>query len=354
MEKKESSLIYSIHYLRGIAALLVFMYHTRGLLNNTYAQRDLGSILFGNGYFGVDLFFMVSGFVIYISTNNSRSMKSFYVKRFFRIFPLYWVCLLSFLIINIFILNKGYGIDILKITKSIFLIPLDFDGVPPFFGFSIITTAWTLTYEIVFYIIFSISMMVSHKYRAELCSIFIFIMIITLYFLSSKQSLINPYSRWSDGGVLSLLSSPMFFEFVMGMVAAKIYNIITKEIATKIYGVLICLLLFSISGIFLFNGHGPMSIGIPCFILLVSLSLIEKVNGFKKIMILSLLGDISYSFYISHPISLLVLNNINPIQVKSGMSLVVMQLSFSILISFILYSTVEKWSIKKARHILNS
>ena len=52
--------ILSIHQLRGIAALLVVLFHFRGYLNGIYAQKDLGYILFGAGAFGVDLFFMIS------------------------------------------------------------------------------------------------------------------------------------------------------------------------------------------------------------------------------------------------------------------------------------------------------
>ncbi|EJH5927203.1 acyltransferase family protein, partial [Escherichia coli] len=57
-------MVLSIHYLRGVAALFVVLFHLRSIIAGAYAQENLGDILFDYGYFGVDLFFMISGFVI--------------------------------------------------------------------------------------------------------------------------------------------------------------------------------------------------------------------------------------------------------------------------------------------------
>ncbi|WP_404851430.1 acyltransferase family protein [Enterobacter asburiae] len=66
------NMILSIHYLRGIAALLVVLFHYRDRLNNVYAQKDLGDLLFGGGLAGVDLFFLISGFIIVYSTKKKE------------------------------------------------------------------------------------------------------------------------------------------------------------------------------------------------------------------------------------------------------------------------------------------
>lgn len=79
--------IQSIHLLRGVAVLFVVLYHFKGYLNDVYVQRDLGQILFGSGGFGVDLFFMISGFIIALSTQNVTSKTVFAIRRFFRIYP---------------------------------------------------------------------------------------------------------------------------------------------------------------------------------------------------------------------------------------------------------------------------
>ena len=61
-----SSRINSIECLRGISALLVVCYHYREFLNDITPK--LGHMLFENGRIGVDIFFVLSGFAIYLST----------------------------------------------------------------------------------------------------------------------------------------------------------------------------------------------------------------------------------------------------------------------------------------------
>jgi peptidoglycan/LPS O-acetylase OafA/YrhL len=67
---KDINMVKSIHYLRGIAALFVVLFHLRGYVNNTYVQSNLGDLLFVNGAFGVDLFFVISGFIICFATQK--------------------------------------------------------------------------------------------------------------------------------------------------------------------------------------------------------------------------------------------------------------------------------------------
>lgn len=69
----------SIHYLRGIAALMVVFYHLKARLNDVYAQENLGDLLFNSGAFGVDLFFVISGFIIcYATDRKDKNMAAKY------------------------------------------------------------------------------------------------------------------------------------------------------------------------------------------------------------------------------------------------------------------------------------
>ena len=115
-------MILSLQYLRGIAALLVVLYHYRGELNSIYAQKGLGDLLFSNGYIGVDLFFMVSGFVIMLSTEKDKSSLSFAIKRIFRIYPVYIVCL----ILCTYFLSKPGNDSNLLIVFYVQIMPDDF------------------------------------------------------------------------------------------------------------------------------------------------------------------------------------------------------------------------------------
>ena len=92
--------------LRGIAILGVFFYHyARGAGNHTdsTAVRAIATI-FGFGWTGVDLFFVLSGFLItgilYDTLEDSGYFKTFYVRRALRIFPLYYLLIVVFLLLT--------------------------------------------------------------------------------------------------------------------------------------------------------------------------------------------------------------------------------------------------------------
>ncbi|WP_058962030.1 acyltransferase family protein [Type-E symbiont of Plautia stali] len=77
--------IVSIHYLRGIAALLVVAYHNKTSGYEASGNQDIFEYLFKGGAFGVDLFFIISGFIIAYSTkeNTENNLLNFTLKRLF-------------------------------------------------------------------------------------------------------------------------------------------------------------------------------------------------------------------------------------------------------------------------------
>lgn len=159
-------MITSIQYLRGIAALFVVLFHMKWMLNNVYVEKNLGDIFFISGNFGVDLFFVISGFVICLSTEREtlHSVKEFFIRRFFRIYPL---LLLS--VCTIYILGD---FKIHELILSMIPIHLDYSSPSPVFGYNILVSAWTITYEISFYIISVLSLMINHRFRCELTILF--------------------------------------------------------------------------------------------------------------------------------------------------------------------------------------
>lgn len=122
--------ILGIHYLRGIAALMVVFYHLRTTLNHVYAQSDLGDIMFSYGAFGVDLFFVISGYIICYSTEKKeRYMRIKYiVRRVFRIYPL----LITSLLFTFFFVSDESNISAL--IRSAVPLNTNYSAGSPFFG----------------------------------------------------------------------------------------------------------------------------------------------------------------------------------------------------------------------------
>ena len=128
----------TLQFFRAIAALMVVLVH----VGDYFVP-----IKFEVGRYGVDVFFVISGFIMaYIHHDKIEPLKAFFLKRFIRIYPTY----LEILLIAILLL----GLEKTKIAPNLFFTDPD----PNHREDRILVVAWTLSYEIWFYFVFAISM----------------------------------------------------------------------------------------------------------------------------------------------------------------------------------------------------
>lgn len=131
--------------LRGIAALSVVIYHFTTRYQALYGFDIEPLLSFPLGKYGVQLFFVVSGFVIFLTLNACKHPFDFVVSRFARLYPVYWVAvLLTFSCVSYFglsgrELSVKHGLINLSMLQGYLGIP-DVDGV-----------YWTLKWELAFY-----------------------------------------------------------------------------------------------------------------------------------------------------------------------------------------------------------
>jgi len=146
-----SERIQELDSLRAIAAISVMLFHfTYG-----YNHNDT-NYLFHKGFMGVELFFVISGFVIFMTLQNTKTTGQFAVSRFARLYPAYWFSvLLSFVLFSIpFIFNNQIqpSFHVSEIFIPQFLINLTM--FQSYFGIEHIDGAyWTLSVELFFYIV---------------------------------------------------------------------------------------------------------------------------------------------------------------------------------------------------------
>lgn len=142
----EQNTLHVIQALRGVATILVVLYHATQFFGTYYQISPLGGF-FLFGFSGVHLFFVLSGFIISMIHSQDIDKPSRYLsfikKRFIRIYPIYWFFLA---IISLWFLHKKM-ITFYDIYQNIFLLKM-----PPSF---INQVCWTLSFEVFFYIIFS-------------------------------------------------------------------------------------------------------------------------------------------------------------------------------------------------------
>lgn len=102
--------------LRGIAILFVILFHafSRWPEIIPYGAEFEHVLLFKYGWLGVYLFFMISGFVIFMSLENSRNIQDFFIKRWIRLFPAMLVCSLIIFLTASFFYERPAGIPVLR------------------------------------------------------------------------------------------------------------------------------------------------------------------------------------------------------------------------------------------------
>src|ERR1700722_3168357 len=140
----------SIQMLRGFAALAVLMLHISNHIDFYFKKQFLWGA-FAAGWSGVDIFFVLSGFIImfihFDDLKHQSNIKSFFVKRFNRIFPIFWVVLFIYGALEISI-NRSISLEFMtNFVKNFFLVKAAATA-------KIIVVSWSLTYEVFFYIVF--------------------------------------------------------------------------------------------------------------------------------------------------------------------------------------------------------
>lgn len=131
--------------LRGLAALAVILFHFTTRFVDLYRPGLDLPVAFPYGHFGVNLFFIVSGFVIFMTLENTTRPMDFVVSRFSRLFPSYWSAIILTFGVTHWLGLPGKLVDLSPALANFFMMHSIF-GVPHVDG-----VYWTLEVEMLFY-----------------------------------------------------------------------------------------------------------------------------------------------------------------------------------------------------------
>lgn len=286
--------IYSIQVLRGIAALLVVIFHSyihleaRNLIPKVPGLADVGRA-------GVDIFFVISGFIMVCISGESfgyrRGAQDFLIKRIIRVVPIYWIYTLlmaAFLFSVPHLFSSGKMFSLAHLMASLLFIPWE-NGV----GYikPILGLGWTLNFEMYFYVVFAGLLFFSQRFFLPLLST-----ILLSGFLAGLLFAPVP-------AIFDVITSPMLFEFLMGCVIATLY--MRREVVLPGYLCIILLLagviLIILTGIFELDGISRVIIwGIPAATIVLGAVYLEKSRSINFPPLLTMLGNSSYSLYLTH------------------------------------------------------
>ncbi len=282
--------IFSLQLLRYLAAIIVVGYHIEESLTSRTSYNIYG--LFSYGNIGIDIFFVISGFIIALTTsktsNDSKLIqaRSFILKRFIRIVPIYWLYTLLKIAMVLLLpaLALRTELQTEHIITSMLFIP---DMAPWELMQPILPVGWTLNFEILFYLIFTVAILINqNKLLVTFCA---FLSIFVAVYIFPEQLVFQFYAR------------TIIFEFLLGLIVFEI----VKKVKTIPFWLNLSLLILAI--IFISNALGEINrlftIGIGSFLLVLSFIYFERhlPNTKYKIQRTSeILGDSSYSLYLSH------------------------------------------------------
>lgn len=295
--------ITSLTGLRGIAAWFVVVYHFRDvfLVDFPYVER-----LFANGFYAVDLFFVLSGFVIYLSTQDyfnkapwRLAVRRFYNDRFARIYPLHIFILICFILnpVALYFFSSSGSMDqrysISYFIASVFLV----QNWGLFNELKWNIPAWSISSEVVAYLVYPVAYIVGSRLRT-IGSCFFTLVLIQISFavfhlIFGLDSLAADISKF---GTVRCI-----FEFLMGVMIAKLYLLeafrFSKSFATfallSIFPMLWFLDELGVANFLFF----------PPLICTLVILLVGSNGPFSNVLgsrLLCHFGVISYSVYLSH------------------------------------------------------
>jgi len=320
-----------IDLLRFLAAVWVCLFHINDMI--VFHSNWYFNIVY-NGFLGVPVFFVISGYCIYYAAHHAKTASGFIIRRLFRIYPAYWLSLI--VTISCLIVRKlihGDNPVHLPKTPGSFLETVSLLSSP----FSAVTNinyvSWTLTYEIFFYLLVFIGLLLPAVYRL----LWIIVISIAVFFLPQ-------HDNW-----------PLFFiqywpYFCLGMIIFRMLHCMNEY-----FWLNIVLLVLTIAGFFFITTPAPKIItGAITGALII-------INHFKPLKSnrVSRLGDYSYAIYLIHiPVCLYLLGDIKETKLLENnlwlsilwdMTLV----AIAIFLSKLVYKYVELPFIQKGKNVAN-
>ena len=144
-DSKSKSRLVEVDALRGLAALAVVLFHYTTRFAELFAPNPPPTFSFPGGHYGVNLFFIISGFVIFMTLEKTSRPMDFVLSRFSRLFPAYWVAIILTLSITHLLGLPGKLVDVKTAFGNLIMIHSLF-GIPHVDG-----VYWTLEVELLFY-----------------------------------------------------------------------------------------------------------------------------------------------------------------------------------------------------------
>jgi peptidoglycan/LPS O-acetylase OafA/YrhL len=340
-----------IDALRGFAVIGVILVHCAQVGGNNYPF--LIENLFRNGAMGVQLFFMVSAFTLFLSYNGRKNLENntklnFFIRRFFRIAPLYYVAILYYLYQNGMGARPTLG-DINYVSQGNILSNFFFvHGLNPQWINSIVPGGWSISVEMFFYCLMPfLAKKITNTNRALL------FFTITLLIKILSDFVITNIHHSNDSGYWSNFIFYYFpTQFPIFAIGILLYFIITQKEILATINVKYVFIAGLILLIHQMLEHNSAHIAFSIVYIIFIVALANSSNKFIVNKFFVYLGKLSFSLYLFHFAAIYWMGKWGLVDIISSArvstSLVNFAIRFSILLIFsiiganVLYLLIEK------------
>ena len=311
--------LYGIQYLRAFAALAVVVFHA--------AERT--GLYFAIGAAGVDVFFVVSGFIM-MAISDRRPMQpvAFLRDRLLRIGPSYWI------VTSIMIAGAAAGLfpnlklDIAHVLGSFLFVPVPSPNTGDLWP--VLVQGWTLNYEIFFYAVFALALLVRPSFRLTALTAVLALLVLTGLSIQSQNILAAFYTQ------------PLLLEFAAGAFLAKLWK--SGTLPSPLIGVLLVVL--SIGGFAMIHllklEFGAFNCGPLAVLLVLGMLAIENAGKLPSSPIATYIGNASYSIYLWHTLALSVVVKAGTVLGLPGLLIAAAGIAAGTIAGVIGYECVEK------------
>lgn len=339
------SRIKELDALRGIASFAVVIHHYSG-------NPEIALFNFKYGAMGVELFFIISGFVIFKTIENSKKWQDFVVSRFSRLYPTFWACL--FITTILVLISNYFGQYFYKSISHKEMLARFLSNFTMFQYFfkqtNIDPVYWTLTIELVFYIIVLILYVTNtlRNIKSIGMALLIFSFILSLG-IFEKSAFISKLLFF----IPIIIYFPLFFTGILA------YNIKIKN-ATKLNYILITICLIVQSLLYRYTmasihlNYNEYIIVLILIYLVITLFIEDKLSFIVNKLTIKL-GDISYSLYLSHfyiGCAIILPGLVNRLKISYWIALII-AICVSLLLANYINKYIEKPAIKLIRNKYN-
>lgn len=283
--------LYSLQQARGLAAIAVVAFHLSIMMT---LPRYLGQELFMDytrrGNLGVDFFFVLSGFIIIFAhsrdIDHPERLRNYLARRFVRLFPVYW------LYVGIFcaLVAMGFGTSATipdtfgGWISTITLVRLDRFTFP-------IAPAWTLVHELAFYLVFAL-LIVGKRLGMAVFGLWM-----------AACLLLRPYHDYDDWTSWTTYFSPLNLNFLVGMLAFYGWRHGRPAIVKSMFpaGLLLLAAVYVLESGGMPYSQLQIAYAVSFGLLIAGAAALESAGQWpSRLRLLNLIGDASYSIYLTH------------------------------------------------------